>query len=170
MPLTIYHVLPPSIQRFVSSTWNMEVPLSHTHSIVCALAYFESKIFFLVRTLQYISKIQIFFLPLKTWKNRTQKLLIIGPFFSELPKGAWSAQTVENWVAQLFPFAKWYIYIYSFFNVSYTWYKSLLAAKVCGLNHLNVTHIFTRPYASPWGCKYDIKTSLHVHWHNPEKH
>ena len=29
-----------SIQRFVSSTGNMEVLLSHTHSIVCALAYF----------------------------------------------------------------------------------------------------------------------------------
>ena len=50
---------------------------------------------------------------LKTWENRLQKLLIIGPpmFFSVLPKTARSAQAVEN--------------PYSFFNVSYTWYKSL---------------------------------------------
>ena len=51
---------------------------------------------------------------LKTWKNRPQKLLIIGPqcFFQYiLPKMARSAQAVEN--------------PYSFFNVSYTWYKSL---------------------------------------------
>ena len=34
----IYH-----IQRFVSSTGNMEVLLSHTHSILCALAYFIPK-------------------------------------------------------------------------------------------------------------------------------
>ena len=32
----IYHI----IQRFVSSTGNMEVLLSHTNSIVCALAFF----------------------------------------------------------------------------------------------------------------------------------
>ena len=31
----------PCDQRFVSSTGNMEVLLSHTHSIVCDLAYFE---------------------------------------------------------------------------------------------------------------------------------
>ena len=30
-------------QRFVSSTGNMEVFLSHTHSIVCALAYYNPK-------------------------------------------------------------------------------------------------------------------------------
>ena len=63
MPLTIYYVLPPSRQRFVSSTEKMGVPFS----------------------------------------------------LKVLPKTARSPQTVEN--------------LYSFFNVYYTWYKSLPEAK-----------------------------------------
>ena len=42
-----------AFQRFVSSTRNMEVLLSHTHSIVCALAYFEPFFSFKNVTFQY---------------------------------------------------------------------------------------------------------------------
>ena len=47
-----------------------------------------------MRVLQYLQKNQIYFLPMKTWKNRPQKLLIISPkyFFSSGP----AAQTSQK--------------------------------------------------------------------------
>ena len=87
-------------------------------SSVCV--YFEP-IFFgylEIHTIMQLFRLDTIFLKfkntfaLKSWKDRPQNLLIIGPyFFSLLPKTALSAQTVES--------------PYSFFTVSYTWYKSL---------------------------------------------
>ena len=89
-------------QRFVSSTGNMKVLLSHTHSIVCALAYFEQKMYssfykrdikrnFLVRALQ-----NFYFFVLKTWKKPPSKVDHYQSkiIFSVLPQTAWSARTV----------------------------------------------------------------------------
>jgi hypothetical protein len=43
------------MQRFVSSTGNMEVLLLHTHPIVCALAYFDPK-----KYTYFLAKIDLF--------------------------------------------------------------------------------------------------------------
>ena len=55
---------------------------------------------------------------LKTWKKTPTKVAHNRPlmFFSVLPKTVWSAQAVAN--------------PYSFFNVSYTWYKSLVEGNL----------------------------------------
>ena len=82
-------------------------------------------------------------------------------FFSVLPKTAWSAHAVEN--------------PYSFFNVSYTWYKSLSWTnwqKSAKVTHCNIKSIANNQYGQSqseykWKVGDKYYHSIKVHFKRP---